>query len=509
MEYLPIQRVQRMIKFFFKSKPLKIINKFIFITGILCCSYPTYAVESQPNGNVATPSANTDIPNLPIANAEAVEGTERTIDLLKSDYISPYNYSQDPIAFNMSLSSVTKSPCGTYHIGLSSINSVNFFLKNGTSRAAFVNSFEAWGQTARYAGFALGGGVTGAYAIVQDRPTDQFSNQSVLSPTLAYLNYEYKNILEVVAGNILLATPWVNSISSYPGASFANQNNTYQGVTFNLQISPILFLSGFRAFTYLQYPNSWFNNKNLYNTFGGPLENRKNGTPGSDGLGLEWYPDDHEDLNLWYYQFLDFADMWYLDNTYNFKLPCKNSIDLGLQALTQYSNGNAVTATTLIPGSTTQFLGPLHGNAVGIKLAFNAPHNTLMVGYNSVFGTGNSYLRGGIVTPYTFGLETDPLYTTPALSSLAEFGSGNAYIVKYSMSFFDDALKTNLSFSQFFVKKVFNSQPNKVTEYDAGFSYTFPQCKNLILWSRLVFLQLPQYAGGDILQPRLIINYVF
>lgn len=464
-------------------------------------------IESRGVNKAYVAELNTELQSLEIDNSIAVSAAEEGIENLKGSYISPYNYIQDPIAFNMGLSSVA-GPSGTYHVGLSSINSNNMFLDSQNS-SRFVDSVEAWGQTGRFKGFAIGGGVIGAFSAVQNGQPNTFSGTGILSPSQAYIDYQYKDVFQITGGNILLSTPWVNSISSFPGATYANLNNNYQGVTANFQASPTLLLTGFRAFTYLQYPNSWFDYGNLYNTFGGPLANMTvTGTSGTDGVGAIWNPSEQYKLNLWFYQFIDYADMWYADNSYNLKLSNDTSMDFAIQALNQASNGSSITSSTLAPGSTTQYLGGVNGNAVGAKINFNVPHNTFTIAYNSVFGTSNSYMNGGIVTPYTYGLETDPLYTTPALSSIAEFGSGNAYLIKDSMKFLDNKLKASLAFSQFFVNKVYSFQPNQVTEYDASLQYNIPHT-NLNVWSRLVYLQQPDYSGGDLLQPRLIVNYTF
>jgi hypothetical protein len=459
---------------------------------------------------------------LPLGNDISEFGTEAEIAALKSEYISPFNYTQDPIAFNMGSSSVA-GPYGTYHGGISSIWTANVPNVQGSQNTAKnVDAVELWGQTRRFGGFALGGTLTAAVANQQIGQPNSYSSTGIVTPTQAYIDYEYKDIFEVTGGNILLTGPWVNSISNFPGATYANLNNSYQGVTANLQVNKSLLLTGFRAFTYNQFPTNGFYSTNLYNTMGNPFSNMQGTTtPGSDGVGAMWNPTNNYNLNLWFYQFLDYADMWYVDNEYHLPLSTNTSMDFGVQALTQSSNGSGIPNTTVAPayaylpnaataaanpGNPT--LGQAAGNAVGIKWAINMPSNTLTLAYNNVFGATGSYLNGGIVTPYTFGLETDPLYTTPALSSIAELGSGSAYLIKDAMAFLNNSLKASLAFSQFFVNRIYYYQPDKVSEYDAALQYTVPGT-NLNFWTRLVYLDQPDYAGGSFWQPRLIVNYTF
>lgn len=442
----------------------------------------------------------------PIRNDAATLAEDIDIETLKNKYISPYNYTQDPIAYNMGISSVA-GPNGTYHVGLSQIDTSNiFFDSSAVSRYDLIG--QAWGQTGRFHGFAVGAGLQSAVVVQQSR-TAGYNTTGVLSLEQAYLDYEYKDAFEITGGNILLTTPWVNSIGSFPGATYANGNNTYQGVTTNIQVAPSLLLTGFRAFTYLQYPNDDFQATNLYNTNGGPMANLGNTTTsGVGGVGGIWNPSDDYNLNVWFYQFYDYADMWYADNQYTLQLSKNVSFIFGAQFVNQSSNGSAITSTLLKPDSTTQTLGGINSNAVGLKWSIKAGDNTTTFAYNNVFGAQNSYLGGGIVTPYTYGLETDPLYTTPALNSIAELGSGSAYLIKNSISFMDNSLKASLAFAQFFVNQTYANQANLITEYDAALQYTIPKTA-LNLWSRVVYVSQPDYAGGDFWQPRIIINYNF
>ena len=438
-------------------------------------------------------------------NAAAVMAEQVEIDKLKGEYISPYNYTQDPIAYNMGTSSVA-GPNGTYHVGLSSVNSSSVHLDSQNS-SVFSNSIEAWGETKRWGGFALGGALTGSVTAEQVGQPNTYATTGIITPSQAYMDWQYKDILDVTAGNIILTNPWVNSISSYPGATYANTNNPFQAAQVNIQVNDSLLLTGFRAFTYQQYPNNWFNYTTLYNT-SGPFSGVAQ-TPGSTGVGATWNPTTNYNFNLWYYDFIGQAEMWYLDNHYHQGLSKNVSMDFGVQLLNQAGTGNVMTSSTYqnMQNQTVQTQA-VAGNAVGAEVALNTGDNTLLVAYNNIFGTSGSMMNGGIITPYTYGLETDPLYTTPALSSLAELGSGSAYLIKDTMHFLDGSLKASLAFSQFFVNQVMYGQPTSQTEYDAALQYTVPHT-NLNIWTRVVYLSAPENAGGSFVQPRLILNWTF
>jgi hypothetical protein len=442
------------------------------------------------------------------SNGVDVISDDEEIKLLKNSYISPYNYLQDPISLNLGYSQITDSPNGSYHGGISTIFNMNNQLSEQRNLDGNTNIAEIWGQTGRLGGFALGGSATAVLNFKQVGYPDVYTTTGILVPTQAYIDYQYRNKLDIVAGNILITTPWVNSFGSNPWATYAVGNNSYQGVLVNIQALDSLLIKAFSAWSYLQYPNNWPNQQTYYNTIGGNLAGIGGATTaGPSGLGLIWNPVNSYTGQLWLYNFASYASMAYLDNAYNVKVSDFASFDFGLQAYTQASSSTDLTNTVSLPGQTTP-AGVISSNGVGAKIAVNLGNNTTSLSANSIFGPNGSFLNGGMVTPYSYGMETDPLYTTPALTSLAELGSGYAYTLRNSTSFMDKSLKFNLSMSQFFVNQVYSAQPNQVTEYDAALMYRIGHT-NMNVWSRLVYVQQPEYAGGNILQPRLIFNWTF
>lgn len=438
-------------------------------------------------------------------NNVSVLMSEDEIKALRNSYISPYNYLQDPIDLNMGFDSKADTTNGMFHGGLSAIAGGNRPI-NRDNMTFNTDVGEIWGQTGRLGGFAIGGGATAVFNVNDNGSAGTYKTTGQLAPTQAYLNYQYSNKIDIVAGNILITTPWVNSFGSAQGGTYAMGNNTYQGALINVQALPSLLLTGYTAWGYLQYPNGWYGPQNFYNTMGGILSNSQP-TSGTSGIGLNWNPVDNYTGQLWLYNFADYANMAYLNNSYHVGLSQLVSMDFGLQAFTQTSSGAAITNQVISPNQTTT-LGNISSNGLGAKLALNIGDNISSISFNNIFGAQGSYLNGGMVTPYTYGMEIDPLYTTPALSSLAEFGSGWAYTLRNSISFLDKSLKFNLSMSQFFVNQVYVTQVTQVTEYDASLLYRIPHT-NMNVWTRMVYLQQPSNYGGEMWQPRVIFNWMY
>ncbi len=433
---------------------------------------------------------------------------DEEIKLLRGSFISPYNNLQDPISLNMGYSQKADESGAIYRGGLSGIINLNSPTQ-GQNRAYNTEIFQLWGQTDRYAGFAFGASGTAMANTNQVGQPNTFAETSVFSLGQAYVDYQYSNKLDVTAGNILIVTPWVNASSSNnPGGNYAMGNNTFQGAVVNVQALPSLLVTGFTAWSYLQYPNNWFTQQTYYNTMSGPLSGIGQATTGGpSGLGVVWNPVDSYSGQAWLYNFSDYANMAYVDNSYHVQMNKTFSWDFAGQGFVERSSGLTLTNQTSLPGQTTP-AGDVSSNGVGAKIALNIANNTSSISYNNVFGASGSYLNGGVVSPYTYGMEADPLYTTPALTSLAELGSGQAYTIRNSTRFLDNSLKVNFSFSQFFVNQIYASQASEVTEYDAAVLYQIPQTA-LNVWARVVYVEQANSSGGNMWQPRVIVNWTF
>ena len=450
-----------------------------------------------------------------ISNAIAVDyfkndaeelANEEDIKVMRDSYISPYNYIQNPISQDLGLSSKRSESGAALDFGFSVNGGANQPLA-GQNKAFNTNMFQIWAQSDRWSGFALGGGGTALVSFNQIGQPNTFGTTSVFSLNQAYIDYQYSNRVQVTAGNIIINTPWVNSNDNSPGSVYSFGNNTYQGVMTNILASDGLLLQGFYAWQYWLYPNNWFTHQTLYNVSGSPFNNLS-GTNGVAGVGVKWNPVKEYTGQLWAYNFADYAKMAYFDNTYHVPMTSAFSFDFSGQGFMQSSSGQSIISNVTFPGQSTT-AGEISSNGVGAKIALNIGNNTSSISYNNVFGGDKSFLNGGMVTPYTYGLETDPLYTTPALNSIAELGSGSAYTIRNSTLFMENALKFSLSFSQFFVNQVYLNQPNLVTEYDGTLLYQVPKT-NFNIWMRLVYQDKgPVQYGGEMWQPRVNLNWYF
>lgn len=479
-----------------------ITSCLLFTIKVGSCIEANSYVDNESN---IIKNNNIEVSDNYLQNDSSILIQEDEIKELRNSYISPYNYLQDAISLNMGLSEKNESN-GLFRLGTSVIGNINA-PTSGQNKAYNTDILQIWGQSPRFGGFAVGGGGTGVLNFSQTGQPNTFGTTSVFSLSQAYLNYQYSNKLDITAGNILISTPWVNSFGSNPGGTYAMGNNPYQAVLVNVQALPSLLLTGFYAWNYMQYPNNWFYPETYYNTQSGPLSGIYQTTAGPAAIGLVWNPVDDYSGQLWFYNFADYAKMAYVDNSYHLKLSDLFSFDFAGQGFMQSSSGSSLTNQVSLPGQSTP-AGVVASNGLGGKIALNIGNNTSSFSYNNIFGSSGSYLNGGMVTPYTYGMEIDPLYTTPALTSLAELGSGFAYTLRNSTTFMDNSLKLSFSFSQFYVNQIYDTQPNLVTEYDAVLLYRIPH-SNMNVWTRLVYLDQGEAYGGTMWQPRVIFNWFF
>ncbi|MDA8114157.1 MAG: OprD family outer membrane porin [Acidithiobacillus sp.] len=262
--------------------------------------------------------------------------------------------------------------------------------------------------------------------------------QSINALGQAYLQYAIPKRLLVRVGNQVINTPWMNASDSRILPA------TYQGVF--AKVTPIkdLNLYGMRIFRWksrtsadyykdnLYYPAT-FSGDNLYGdgyggSIGGAFGNIPSTAPQTSGalaFGSS-YALMGAKVQLWYYDFYQFANMFYGDANYTLKTGTGFNPFVGGQFVREYDShsllGN-VNATA-------------YGLIGGVHYQTGIGAGTLSFAYNAINPHGAAaYGHGAIVSPYTIGYATDPLYTTSMIRGLVETGPGNAWKVKVAQHF--------------------------------------------------------------------------
>lgn len=157
---------------------------------------------------------------------------------------------------------------------------------------------------------------------------------------------------------------------------------------------------------------------------------------------------------------------------------------------------------------TNDNLGQISSNFVGLQGTFNYDWFGLSLGYNNVWGANSAYGNGAIVTPYTYGFATDPLYSTPYMAGLADFGTaGSALKLSPTFTFLDGGLAFSTAYTTFNTSV---AQWNGTQEYDFTAMYHIEEIKGLSLFGVYAYQQVPTInLSGNSYITQIYISYVY
>lgn len=362
-------------------------------------------------------------------------------------YISPNNYIQDP--YNHMLTAG-----GRHMVSESDVSNKGLweqFFTNGTYNAQVgatwailnvPNNNYAYGgslfmQSGHVGGFALGGTLEVVNPFLQpgmrylsgDISYYMLPNSQVVTPSQLYVEYQLADKVQVDAGWIILTTPWMNS---YDDAMLVTA--PYQGALVNYQISNNWRLTGIATNAFEPMGSTSFGQDTMYNQSYGNYVTRSpyNGqqqiftdnytSGGSMALGAIFHPSDNYKLNMWAYSFSGYANTLYADSEYEFHLNPINKFNLGVQIGNQNTWGMATTTPQVVGD------GAVNSYLMGAKFGYSFDDwLNAEISYDTMFGPQNSFYNGGFISPYTFTIVNDPLYTSGLGAGMIEQGAGNSY----------------------------------------------------------------------------------
>jgi hypothetical protein len=326
--------------------------------------------------------------------------------------------------------------------------------------------------------------------------------RSVTVLTQSYLQYHYQKLL-LRGGYMEIETPWVYpDYSRMIPAAWSGGYGVFEPFeNFSLTVM--------RLYSFKGRSNSNYSRTNLYNpgNLGGTsipaLGNTRN--PGIFAIAAK-SKTTYFDTQLWFYQFYDFAKLYYFENKFTsceFKGPVK--LILGVQGVTESADG---------ANNIQRFTGKaVESNAVGALFGIEFPLLTLSIGYNDIIKRNNAFNGGDIVSPYTSGYSSDPLYTTSMMKGLIEKAAGHAIKFTASSLIYDKHLNLKFSYASYVTPLLANntiepfaSRTNE-TDYDVTFFFHRDH-HGLSLRERLGVLTgaLPT---GRFIYSRVMLQYTF
>lgn len=291
----------------------------------------------------------------------------------------------------------------------------------------------------------------------------------------AYVQYHKPSLL-IRVGDQEFNTPWMNESDSrvFPA--------TYQAAFIEVDPVKTLHIIGLREFRWKSRTSGAYYHDNLYypstydgdSAYGGgtALGPQAPKAQGTLAFGAS-YAGHGIKSGVWYYQFSNFATMAYGDTSYT--LPLVRNIEpfVGGQFLREW-DGNSLLNANRFGNAIDGYRGngvnaTAYGLQVGIGYALNTPlfgRGSVALSYNGIPSHAGSIGDGAIVSPFTVGYATDPLYTTAMIRGLVELGPGDAKKVAITQRLFNNHVLAVIAFSKFDTK--LNGSSN-----DAYFDVTY------------------------------------
>ena len=270
----------------------------------------------------------------------------------------------------------------------------------------------------------------------------------------AFVQYENRKVL-VRAGDQSIASPWVNPSDSRMIPA------TYQGVLAAVKPIKGLTISAMRITRFKSRTSNHFSQTDLYNprNIGGtPTLARGTREPGTAAVGVAYHGAGLK-TGVWGYQFYNLAKMAYAQGSYT--LPGTGSIKpfVGAQALRETGSGQ-------------QYLGQVDATVYGAVAGVKYAGSQLSVGYDDLPAHPGAFGNGDVVSPYTTGYATDPLYTTSMIQGMVDRKTtGHAVKIAATTFFLQHKLRLIASFADYFNTVYSGYSSARTNEADLDLTY--------------------------------------
>jgi hypothetical protein len=266
----------------------------------------------------------------------------------------------------------------------------------------------------------------------------------------AFVQYSGHGVL-VRLGDQLINTPWAGASDSRAVPA------TYQGAYGAFTPVAGLTLTALRITRFKGRTAEGFFKDNLYysptwngdGSYGG-ISNLPAGArhaPGTLAFGAT-YRFSGLKASAWYYRFLGFAHMVYGQLAGTLRAGSAVEPFAGAQIVHEWGRSNrfAQTGTRFFGQPGTAVDSFTLGGIIGAK-AYGA---SLSVSYDQLRREGPGALgAGALISPYTAGYATDPLYTTSMIRGMVELGPGRAWKVRATEGALGKRLLLSASFAEY------------------------------------------------------------
>jgi hypothetical protein len=311
----------------------------------------------------------------------------------------------------------------------------------------------------------------------------------------AYLQYR-QSYFKIRAGDQYIKTPWLNAADSRMIPAL------YRGVYADAKPNEQWDFTVMRILEYKSRNSHAFNKTNLYipGNYGGSqiraLQNDR--VLGVLAGGSEFKPISGMTNHAWYYKFYDYGNLLYGDAEYILKNTRHINPIFSAQIAREWGDGrNELNKVGMGKTDSTIF---------GALIGLDFPDARVSFGFNGIPKVSGAYRNGDVVSPYTSGYVSDPLYTTSQIQGLVEKVAGYAYKISAYYYLFDQQFKIGASYANYYLA---NPVPNN-SEVDFDFDYEFKHStlKGLALRDRIGVLN-GNPALGRFLYNWIQLQYTF
>ncbi|WP_109125489.1 hypothetical protein [Dyella sp. C11] len=275
-------------------------------------------------------------------------------------------------------------------------------------------------------------------------------NSSLGAWSQAYVQYKHDWFL-FKGGYQYLDTPWMGNNDSRVIPS------SYNAILVGITPVTNWNIYGIREYSWksrtsngmypdnLYYPSK-FDSDSMYGNNGSlPITSPR--TPGTWAAGTN-YTNGGLKAEAWYYNFLRFATMGYVNGSYTFTTGTPFNPFIAVQALKENSSDDNIlveTKTKLVGVAGTKVDAEAWGADIGTTIF----DGKIDFAYNKLSGESGAVGDGALISPYTVNYGTDPLFTTSMIRGLVEVGPGHAYKGRMQYSFFNKKLQLVAAYAKY------------------------------------------------------------
>lgn len=276
-------------------------------------------------------------------------------------------------------------------------------------------------------------------------------DNSLTALTQAYAQFQ-RGIFELRVGDQYLTTPWME------GSDVRMIPASYQAVAFRFTPLDGWQIQAIRSFGWKSRTSDSYHFDNLYypSTFrgdtmygnGGGLPDTARAARGTWALGTT-YSIGGLKVQGWYYDFLRFARMRYVDGSYTFR----TGTGFDPFVAVQYVGENGGGAHNILAANAVPLFG-VAGNKVdnstwGTDVGVNIPHGEIDASWNQIARHSGAIGDGALISPYTSGYGSEPLYTTSMIRGLVDQGPGHAWRLQATYRLLDDRLQLQAAYARY------------------------------------------------------------